>query len=85
MQFPEITLRKILGLIITCLVVGFVMSFLGIRPATFWRWMVSLAETLYDVARSLFANGLDYLIIGAAVVVPIYAVVYLSKALRKKR
>lgn len=84
MQLPVITVKKIIGLVLLCLVVGFVMRFFGIGPDSFWRWIINLGETLFETAKSILSNGLEYLLVGAAVVVPIYLIIYLSKALRRK-
>ncbi len=85
MQLPEITARKILGLIVLCLIVGFVMVKLGITPDGFWRWVVGVFEWFVDLARSILSDGLTYLLWGAAVVVPIYGIIWLTKVLKKKK
>lgn len=84
MKLPEVTLKKIVGIVLLCLIVGFVMSKLGIAPDNFWRWMLRLGEGVINAVKALFANGLEYLLIGAAVVLPIYAIVFLAKLLRRR-
>lgn len=84
MQFPEITTRKIIGLVGLCFIVGFVLTTLGIRPDSFWSGMVSLVQWLFDLVRSILSDGLTNLLVGAAVVLPIYAVVYLVKGWSRK-
>lgn len=84
MKLPEVTLKKVIGIVLLCLIVGFVMKKLGIAPDNFWRWMLRLGEGVINAVQALFANGLEYLLIGAAVVLPIYAIVFLTKLLRRR-
>lgn len=84
MKFPEITLNKILGLLLLCFVVGFVLTSLGIQPRDFWYFIVYFVEWVFGLITSSFKDGLTYLLVGAAVVIPIYAVLYLMRAWRKK-
>ncbi|MDA5192469.1 DUF6460 domain-containing protein [Govanella unica] len=84
MNLPEITTGKIIGLIGLCFIAGFVLTTLGIRPDDFWSGIVTLVQWLLSLVKAIFADGFTYLLVGAAVVLPIYAVVYLWKAWRKK-
>lgn len=84
MQLPEITTRKIVGLIGLCFIVGFVLTRLGIRPDSFWSGLLSFVRWLFELARAILADGVTSLLVGAAVVLPIYAVLYLWKGWRKR-
>lgn len=84
MKLPEITTGKIIGLIGVCFIVGFVLTTFGIRPDDFWSGIVTLVQWLFDLIRAIFRDGFTYLLVGAAVVLPIYAMMYLWKAWRKR-
>lgn len=85
MDLPPITFGKIVKIILLCLVVGFLMTVVGIGPDTVWRWVIDLAETSLDLAQSLLSNGLEYILVGAAVVVPVYLIIYLTRLMKEKR
>ena len=76
---PQMTISNILKLLLLCLVVGFLLTKLGISPAEFWRDMVHLARYAFDNAKSLIHWGAIYILAGAAVVIPIYAIVLLRR------
>lgn len=84
MKLPAITPGKIIGLVLLCFVVGFVLTSLGIRPDDFWYGMVTLARWAFDLVKAMVRDGLTYFLVGAAVVLPVYAVIYLWKAWRRK-
>lgn len=78
-------MRTIIKLVILSLVVGMVLSFFGITPLGFWQGAGEFAEWLWNWAVGFFEWALIFIIIGAAVVVPIYIVKYLLKGRRKTR
>ncbi|MEX1148000.1 MAG: DUF6460 domain-containing protein [Sphingomonadales bacterium] len=84
MDLPPITLSKIVKIILLCLVVGFIMTVLGIGPDSLWNWGIKVAENAFDLMRALFTNGFEYILVGAAVVIPIYLIIYLSRVMRRK-
>ncbi len=45
---PPIRLGKIVKLAILCLVVGLVLTAIGVEPLEFWSWAGSAATGLYD-------------------------------------
>ena len=85
MNLPPITFGKIIKIIILCLVVGFIMTVVGIGPDTVWHWVITLAEKSLELARSLLSNGLEYILVGAAVVIPVYLIIYLTRLMRDRR
>ncbi len=70
--------RTLLQLVIVSIVVGAVFSFLGIGPREFWRGVIrnvsnlisSLGESFGEIVMTLGA----YLLIGAAIVIPIWLI-----------
>lgn len=76
------TLRTAIRLILLSLVVGMVLSLIGITPVDFWGSAVNLAE---DIGRALvrFAEwAFIYILIGAAIVFPVY---FLHRFITRKR
>lgn len=70
--------RTILQLIIASVIVGAIFSFLGLSPAEFWRGIFHTVEGLVNAlgenVAEIVSRLLTYLIIGAAVVVPIWVI-----------
>lgn len=85
MDLPPITIGKIVKIVLVCLVVGFLMTVVGIGPDTVWNWVIGLVEKSVDLARHILSNGLEYILVGAAVVVPVYLIIYLTRVMRKKQ
>lgn len=84
MTLPPITITKVIKIILLCLVVGFIMTVLGLGPDTLWNWAIKLAENAFDLARTIVTDGLEYILVGAAVVIPIYLIIYLTRVMRRK-
>lgn len=84
MDLPPITFGKIVKIILLSLVVGFIMTTIGVGPDTVWQWVVDAVDALVRLVRRILTDGLEYILVGAAVVVPIYAIMYVSRLLKKK-
>lgn len=65
-------LGVILRLFVLCVVVGIVMSALGIRPDNLFYHLRLLIQRISDLGFGIFENAIGYFLIGAAVVVPIW-------------
>lgn len=78
------TAGTIIKLVFLSLAVGLVLSFFGVTPANFWNSMAGLATSAWEGGAVFFDWALKYIIIGGAVVVPIYLLRGLSNYLRKK-
>jgi hypothetical protein len=66
--------RTIVKLVVVCIVVGFVMSTFGLYPMDILNW---LQRSIHDLWRNGFAalgRVGDYLILGAAIVIPVFIV-----------
>lgn len=72
--------KTIIKLVFMSLVVGLVLSFFGVTPAGFWESMGSLAVRAWDTGVAFFDWAWMYILIGGAVVVPVYLVRLLMKA-----
>lgn len=65
-------LRTLVKLLVISVVVGFVMSSLGIYPGDILNW---IRRTFFELWRNGFAalgRVGDYLLIGAAIVIPVF-------------
>lgn len=75
-------LRVVIRLVILSIVVGFLLSWTGLYPRDIFNWFVDLGHWIYDQGFIFFADAIDYLLLGAAIVVPIFL---LSRLLRSGR
>ncbi len=70
--------KTILQLFIASIIVGAIFSFLGIGPREFWRGVLrnisNLASALGENVSEILATLAGYLLIGAAVVIPIWLI-----------
>ncbi len=82
-RLPPIRLGKIIKLGLLCLVVGLVLSAVGLDPLAFWSWAGSVVSGLWDWLAGVFGSLGGYVVIGAAVVVPIWAARRIYRRLRR--
>ncbi len=76
--FGKSATRTVIQLIIASIIVGAIFSFLGLGPQEFWRGIFDGVKDLLSAIGESFGeialNLATYLVIGAAVVVPIWLV-----------
>lgn len=79
--------RTIIRLVIASIVVGAIFSFLGVGVLDFWGGVFdavkNLVRSLGESFGEIATNLVTYLVIGAAVVVPIWFVMRLLKSRRR--
>jgi len=75
-------LGVLVRLAILSIVVGVVLSALGITPENFFYQINILLRRIYDLGFGAVEQALGYLILGAMVVVPIWFISRLIKAAR---
>lgn len=81
---PRITLATVVKLVVASILVGAVMAYLDVQPLEVWRWLADrVGDVLADI-RTYASRALTYLLLGAVVVVPIWLLFYLWRALRGK-
>ena len=80
---PRGVAGTILKLLIASLVVGFVLSALGITPASILARMGGTLRGAFETAASLFSGTFEYILLGAMLVMPVWLVVVLVKFVRK--
>ncbi|MEQ8823530.1 MAG: DUF6460 domain-containing protein [Filomicrobium sp.] len=71
----------VIRLVLISIVVGIILSALGITPRNLFYHLNLLADRLYQLGFGVFENLLGYMILGAIVVVPIWLVARVFGAL----
>ena len=70
--------RTVIQLVIISIFVGALLSFLGLGPQEFWRGIFDAIKNVVSAIGESFSeialNLITYLVIGAAVVVPIWLI-----------
>lgn len=64
----------LIRLVLMSIIVGIILSALGITPRNLFYHLDILARRLYDLGFGVFENVFGYLVLGAIVVVPIWFV-----------
>jgi len=75
----------IIKLLVLSLVVGMLLKFLNLDPENLLSSLGGLFEWFVQVGAKLIDWGLGYVLIGAAVVIPIYVVIVLIRIAKGKR
>lgn len=76
------TAGTVIKLVFLSLAVGLVLSYFGVTPAYFWNSMGELAVSAWESGITFFDWAWKYILIGGAVVVPVYVLRGLSRYLR---
>lgn len=82
---PRITLGTVFKLLILCFIVGLLLTMLNINPQNIIWWLVDAVVSLVEWSISVFGKALTYILIGAVVVIPIWLVLYLWRAINGRR
>lgn len=77
-------LGVVLRLVLLSIVVGVVLSALGVTPANFFYHIEVLLRRIYDLGFSTLDWLLQYLVLGAIVVIPIWIVARLLGAVGRR-
>ena len=70
---------RIIRILLLCLVVGLILSWLEATPSTLAVWLADLGESSWGKAQDFMAWGGGALIMGAMVILPIIAVRWVLK------
>lgn len=84
MPLPRITFGTVVKLVIASLVVGVVLAVLDISPGEIAEWARTALGDVFSNASGYVQSGLSYVLLGAVVVVPIWLIHYVWRALRRK-
>ena len=71
--------RVAIRLLVLSFIVGLVLSALNIDPFDIYYWMERIVLRIYDMGFAFFGNALEYLFLGAVIVVPIFILMRLLK------
>lgn len=81
---PNNIVSTLIKLLVASLIVGFVMSYLDLTPRQALESMGSAAVEVFEMGSSVFEWSFTYILLGAAVVVPIWLIAMGWKMLRNK-
>lgn len=70
---------KIIKLAVASLIVGFIVHFFGLTPERVWENLGETVHTLWGIVQGFFVWAGDYILTGALIVVPIWAIVTVLK------
>jgi hypothetical protein len=76
-------LGVLIRLVLLSIVVGVILSALGITPDNFFYQIRLLLQRIYDLGFGAFESVVEYLVLGAMVVVPVWLIARLIKTLRR--
>jgi len=65
-------LRVFVRLLVLSFIVGLVLSVLNIHPYDVYFWVERLIVRIYDMGFRFIFDALEYLVLGALIVVPIF-------------
>ncbi len=81
---PAKLLDVVLKLLVASLAVGFVLAYFDINPWTYLGPLGDLSKSAIDLGGQLFRWAWTYVVLGAAVVVPILLIYVLLTYLRRR-
>ncbi len=84
MTAPSVTPGTIFRVVLVCFLVGLVLSFLDVDLRNLFDDLVGLARKLFELSVDFFGWAISYVLLGAAVVLPIWAVILLFRFLRSR-
>ena len=67
-------LLVIAKLIVLSLIVGAVLSFLGLSPGAIWERAIASARAIWHMGYEAMDNLVEYLLVGAMIVVPVWLI-----------
>jgi hypothetical protein len=72
-------LRVFIRLLVLSFIVGLVLSALNIHPFDIYYWIERIVWRIYDMGFAFFGDALQYLLVGALIVVPVFLLMRLFK------
>jgi hypothetical protein len=82
---PKITGSTIVKLLIACFLVGLGLTVLNLDPRTLMTEMLDVLKQLAQWSISNFGDAISYILLGAVIVLPIWAISYLLRVLRSRK
>ena len=84
MAAQRFSISWIIKIAFWCLIVGVALSALGVTPGDFWNSLWAAANRVYDWGVSAFGWAWDYVLIGAAIVVPIVIIRFVWRSIGRR-
>ncbi len=84
MAKDRVTVGTVIKLALACLVVGLILSVLGVTPADLLEKVSGLALGLWDAVRGTLGWAGSYMLLGALVVLPIWLARYLWRRMNQR-
>ena len=81
---PKITVWTVIKLAIACLLVGLVMLVLGLGPSDILGSGKRIVDWFIETFAGFVSGAGTYILLGAAVVLPIWLILYFLKAARNR-
>ena len=81
---PKITVWTVIKLAIACLLVGLVMSVLGLGPSDILGSGKRIVDWFIETFAGFVSGAGTHILLGAAVVLPIWLILYFLKAARNR-
>ena len=78
------TLGDVLRVLAICLVVGFIVKALGFGPVEFWLRIRDALTWIWDHSVELAGHAVEWIAIGAAIVIPLVLIRYAWRSLKKR-
>ncbi len=82
---PRITLGTVVKLVLASLAVGIVLAMLNVTPQDFLSNVVERARAAFEWAAANVGEAVSLVLVGAVIVVPIWLLVYIAKALKQRK
>ncbi len=79
---PKITAGTVIKLVIWSLVVGGLLAFFNVTPQEILGWVTGWVGNVADNLQHYTGQAVAYILLGACVVVPIWLISYVLRALK---
>jgi len=79
---PRIGIATVVKFVLVCFAVGWVLTFLAIRPKEIWHWLVETVQRFGHIIVDIGSWALPYILVGAGVVVPIIAIRWIYRNMK---
>ena len=77
-------LRVAVRLLALSFIVGLVLSVIGLHPFEIIQWFERLVRRIYEMGFDVVREAINYLILGAIIVVPVFLIMRLMKTTSRR-
>jgi hypothetical protein len=82
---PQITVGTVVKLILLSLIVGLLLNWFNVSPQDLLRDMFGNIDAIMKWSVDVFGSAASYILLGAVIVVPIWAILFLLRWLRNSQ